>query len=232
VTVKTKKSIKPLAEVTNPYASQLESPYPLLVDTDPVAKRLREVMDILFPPISTLTNDEAAKMTQAADDFAHAATDLLIFIDSREREIRYRMAIDRALKVAEKYTGVDNSSRIELQAKLDMLAKEQLIDYLFLACLACRSPQQALHESIERQRNKIKETRALFARKAKEADSGKIDALVRHHAHRRWKENPKRRNNAAGTASDIRAKVNEDLVSSGLKQIGLEAIRKRIQAFK
>jgi hypothetical protein len=220
--------------LVNPFALPgiAQSPFPLPSDSDRIANRLREVIDKLFQPVPTLNKDEKAKATQAAADFAHAAKEILTFVDRREDEIRSRAVIDRALRAAEKYTGADDSSRIELQTKLDMLGKEQLIDYLLLACLASQSQQHTSYQSIERVRSEIKKTRALIARNEKDVGSNKTDVAVSHYVVRRWNENPKRRGNVSGTASDIMAGLNEELKRQGLKPLGIEAIRKRVRKIK
>jgi hypothetical protein len=115
--------------------------------------------------------------------------------------------------------------------KISKNRKEYLIAAFGLACLCCSTKEATTYGSIERLRAEIKNTRMLRARKSK-ADKNKIiDNLVRHHANRRWQQNPKRRKSDNATAREIEALVNEDLKASGLK-IGKEAIRKRIRIFK
>src|SRR5262245_37627782 len=60
--------------------------------------------------------------------------------------------------------------------------KKYVINLLVSACLACIVQQHANFESIERQRNEIKKTRARIARTAKAKNSKDIDPLIRRHA--------------------------------------------------
>lgn len=209
----------------NPFAPTVrtQSPFSQSDDADRIAMRLREATDMLFPPSKRqhLSKDEKTEAANAATDFAQAATRLLALV-GKDRSMA-SMALISA----------DDARRIELlQAEAEMLRKEAIIDELLLACFAGQRQQLTTHQAIARLQKEIKKNQALIARNAKDARSKKIDTFVKHHAHRRWRENPKRRKTASGTASDIVVSVNEDLKAIGLEPIGEEAIRKRIRAFK
>jgi hypothetical protein len=189
--------------------------------TDRISTELTKAASVLFP---LAFQEPTRRGAEQVAMFTEAAEDILRIIDDAVSDA----VIDQALQAAKKYTDVDVDS---LRNEKKALRKEHVINQLLVACLACQRHTSATYEVTERLRNDIKKTRALIARNKRDADSKKIDALVKHHAHRRWRENRKRRGSDIATARDIMPGVNEDLKASGL-WVGIEAIRKRIRAFK
>jgi hypothetical protein len=181
----------------------------------------------LFPDDPRLDAEERARLVQDAAEFSDAVTAIIDLVDEAARDA----VIDRALKAAKKYTNVDDSHRTELR----MLRREQIINQVVVACLACATNVDARHQNIERLRQDIKRQRALLARRGKSAPSKSVGEIVSHHAIRLWKQKPWLRRTAHGTADEIVGQVNADLQEGDLKKLGakegvlsVSAIAKRV----
>jgi hypothetical protein len=181
---------------------------------DRIELAIANVAQTLFPGDRRLSADERARRVQDYEEFRRAARDIMDLVDETERD-------------AVRYAKVDDPTELRTRRK------EQIINLLLLACLTCVTNVNARNQRIERLREEIqKKTRPLIARRAKIAPSKTVADLVQHHTRRLWKRNPKRQASGRGTAREIADAVNVDLERGGLKRIGFEAIRKRIQKFR
>lgn len=144
---------------------------------------------------------------------------------SKEERVRYAKA------------GADfaGHAAMVLAAMPERRARE-LTDHFALAILAAVSGRlltgdviQRLQDVIQRLEDEAKGRRLQGARKAKEPNSAATDKILEPLARKLWMKNPKRLKSADGTAGDIAVPLNAALATNGLKPLGRDAIRKRVQ---
>jgi hypothetical protein len=108
----------------------------------------------------------------------------------------------------------------------------ELTDHFLLAILAAVDGRFLAGDVIQRLQDEVKRLKLQRARKAREPGSAATDKILRRLAHECWMKNPKRCKSAEGTADEIRGRLNAALATKGLKPLGRDAIRKRVQRYR
>ena len=106
---------------------------------------------------------------------------------------------------------------------------QELTDHFGLAINAAVKRQFLYSGAIERLEGELKSRRTQRARKARGSNSAAIDKILEPLARRLWMKNSKRRKSPDGTAGEIMVPLNMALTTKGLKPLGRDAIRKRVQ---